>query len=345
MVSVRERRTSVKLPVGKVPSKTLEKVVFAHLGARRSEVAVGPAAGVDGAIIDVGNKSLITSIDPITGALERIGWLAVNINANDVATFGVQPAYFSSCILLPENSREKVVETICRQIDLGARKIGLAVIGGHSEITPSLPFPIVVGCCMGVSEKGRYVTSQRAVAGNRLILTKSAGIEGTTILSSDRFSQLSKSIRKETLERAQGLSKCISIVKEAILAYNTGHVTAMHDPTEGGVAGGIHELCDASNLGFKVLEEKISVSEETLQICNFFGIDPLQLVASGSLLISVEDRCADEVVDVLKKNKISANIIGELHKSPKKRQIVRKDGKIEELPRPSSDHLWQALKQ
>jgi hydrogenase expression/formation protein HypE len=219
------------------------------------------------------------------------------------------------------------------------------VIGGHSEITPRLPFPIVVGCCMGVSEKGHYVTSQNAVAGNRLILTKSAGIEGTAILSADRCSQLSQSIRHETLERAQHLSKYISIVEEAILAYNTGHVTAMHDPTEGGVAGGIHELCDASNLGFKVFEEKISVSKETLRICDFFRIDPLQLVASGSLLISVEAHFADDVVDVLTKNKIAANIIGELHKSPETRQIVRKDGRIEELPRPQSDHLWQALKQ
>ncbi len=345
MALLQERRKSVKLPVGKVPSKTLEKVVFAHLGAKRSDVVVGPGTGLDGAIIDIGHKSLITSIDPITGALERIGWLAVNINANDVATFGVRPAYFSSCILLPENSREEVVNEICTQIDLGARKIRLAVIGGHSEITPRLPFPIVVGCCMGVSEKGRYVTSQNAVAGNRLILTKSAGIEGTAILSSDRFSQLSQRIRNETLERAQRLSESISIVEEAILAYNTGHVTAMHDPTEGGVAGGIHELCDASNLGFKVFEEKISVSEETVRICDFFGIDPLQLVASGSLLISVEGHCADDVVDVLTKHKIAANIIGELHGSPRKRQIVRKDGKIEELPRPQSDHLWQALKQ
>lgn len=335
----------MKLPVGKVPSETLEKVVFAHLGAKRSDVVVGPGTGLDGAIIDVGHKSLITSIDPITGALKRIGWLAVNVNANDVATFGVRPAYFSSCILLPENSSEEDVNEICTQIDLGARKIGLAVIGGHSEITPRLPFPIVVGCCMGVSEKGRYVTSQNAVAGNRLILTKSAGIEGTAILSSDRFSQLSQSIRNETLERAQRLSESISIVEEAILAYNTGHVTAMHDPTEGGVAGGIHELCDASNLGFKVFEEKISVSDETLRICDFFGIDPLQLVASGSLLISVEGHCADDVVDVLTKHKIAANIIGELHRSPKTRQIVRKDGKIEELPRPQSDHLWHALKQ
>jgi hydrogenase expression/formation protein HypE len=345
MALSRERRKSVKLPVGKVPSKTLENVVFTHLGAKRSDVVIGPGTGLDGAVVDVGDKSLITSIDPITGALERIGWLAVNINANDVATFGVRPAYFSSCILLPENSYEKTVKEICTQIDLGARQIGLAVIGGHSEITPRLPFPIVVGCCMGISEKGRYVTSQNAEAGNRLILTKSVGIEGTAILSSDRFSQLSRSISKETLERAQDLSKSISIVEEAILAYNTGHVTAMHDPTEGGVAGGIHELCDASNLGFKVLEERLSISEETLQVCNFFGIDPLQLVASGSLLISVDDHHADDVMDMLTKNQIAANIIGELHRSPRKRQIVRKDGTIEALPRPQSDHLWQALKQ
>ena len=335
----------MKLPTGKVPPKILEEMVFNYLGTRRKEVVVGPSYGLDGAVIEIGNKLLVNSMDPITGALERIGWLAVNINANDVSTFGVQPAFFSSCLLLPENATERTMKTICRQIDFSAKKLGIAVTGGHSETTPNLPFPIVVGCCMGVTEKGHYVTARGAKAGNILILTKSVGMEGTAILAADRYPQLARKIGKSTLKKAEDFFNHISVVKEALLAFETGYVTAMHDPTEGGVAGGIHELAAASNVGFKVYGEKLSIAEETLKICKFFQIDPLQLIASGSLLIAVEKGSVDKVVEVLEKNKIAAAVIGELLPSPKKRLIIRRNGHVEELVRPVSDHLWLALEQ
>ncbi len=334
----------MKFRAGKVPPRILKEVIFEHLGAKREEIVVGPSFGLDGAVVRIGDRFLVTSMDPITGALERIGWLAVNINANDIATFGVHPAFFSSCLLLPENATKETVETICRQIDLAARKLGMAVTGGHSEITPGLPFPIVVGCCMGVSEKGRYVTAKDAKAGNMLILTKSAGIEGTAILASDKHLTLASKIGKSTLKRAKNFFNHISVVKEAVLAFQTGHITAMHDPTEGGVAGGIHELADASNVGFRIYEEKIQVAEETIEICRFFQIDPLQLIASGSLLISVEENSAEHVVAILEKDDISATVIGELLPSPNKRLIVRKNNVVESLVRPISDHLWLALK-
>ncbi|MCW3985613.1 MAG: AIR synthase family protein [Candidatus Bathyarchaeota archaeon] len=333
----------MKLPYGKVPPEILKEVILKHLGSKRREVVVGPSYGLDGAVIEVGNKLLVTSMDPITGALERIGWLAVNINANDIATFGVQPTFFSSCLLLPENATRKTVRTICEQIDVGAKKLGLAITGGHSETTPNLLFPIVIGCCMGITEKGCYVTAQDAKAGNMLILTKSVGIEGTAILATDKHAQLERKIGKSTLKKAENFFNHISIVKEAILAFQTGHVTAMHDPTEGGVAGGIHELVDASKVGFKVYEEKMPIAEETLKICKFFQIDPLQLIASGSLLIAVKRSAANKVVRVLEKNKIAAVIIGELLSSPEKRIVVHKDGRIGEFIRPVSDHLWLGL--
>jgi len=333
----------MKLPAGKVPPKALRQIVLEHLGAKHEKVIVGPSPGLDGAVIEVGNKLLVTSMDPITGALERIGWLAVNINANDVATFGVQPAFFSSCILLPENSTENTLKNICMQIDSAAKKLGIAVTGGHSETTPNLPMPIIIGSCMGVTDKGHYVTAQGGKAGNILILTKSLGIEGTAILAADKYDTLVKKIDKSVLEKAADFFSSISVVREAVLAFKTGAVSAMHDPTEGGVAGGIHEMADVSNVGFKVYEERMPIAMETRKICEFFQIDPLQLIASGSLLIAVEKTHASTLVDLLRKNQIMATIIGKLQQPQEKRQIVRRNGRTEELLRPHSDHLWQAL--
>jgi len=333
----------MRLPLGKIPVDILKEVVFRNLGVKRKEVVLGPSAGFDGAVIDIGNKSLIVSMDPITGAVERIGWLAVNINANDVATFGVEPAFFFSCILLPEKADRKIVETICIQMDEAAKDLGLAIVGGHCEVTPGITNPIVVGCTMGVAEKGSYVTAGGAKPGDKLILTKSAGIEGTAILASDREEQLNKAMSTARLQKAKDFFCQISVVKDAVTAYKTGCVHAMHDPTEGGVGGGIHEIADASNLGVKVFEEKIQFQPETMKICDFFKVDPLQLISSGALLISAKPEFAEKIINRLHQERISASVIGEFLEDPQVRTIVRKNGKIQTLPRPSSDHLWLAL--
>ncbi|MGF3522672.1 MAG: AIR synthase related protein [Candidatus Bathyarchaeia archaeon] len=181
-----------RLPPGKIPIDILREVVFKNLGAARKEVALGPAAGVDGAVIEVGNKSLIVSMDPITGAVERIGYLAVNVNANDVATFGVEPAFLFSCLLLPEGADREMVEVISSQMSQAAKDLGMAIVGGHCESTPQLEHPVVVGCAMGVTEKGKFVTAAGAKPKDKLILTKTAGIEGTAILACDRDNELRK---------------------------------------------------------------------------------------------------------------------------------------------------------
>lgn len=319
-------------------------MVFKHLGVKREEVVLGPSAGFDGAVINVGNKSLIVSMDPITGAVERIGWLAVNINANDIATFGVEPTLFSSCILLPEKGERKTLETICAQMDEAAKDLGIAIIGGHCEVTPGLTNPIVIGCAMGITEKGKYVTAGDAKPRDKLILTKSAGIEGTAILAAEKEQQLKKTVNSTLLQRAKKFYNRISIVKDALIAVKTGGVHAMHDPTEGGVSGGIHEMAEASNVGFQVYEEKIPLQPETQKICDYFKIDPLQLISSGALLISAEPEFAEKIVRELKQNEIDASVIGEFLQNKREHKIVRKDGIIQTLPRPVSDNLWLALK-
>ena len=286
----------MKLPLGKVPINVLEEVVFRNLGVNRKEVSLGPSAGFDGAVIDVGDKSLIISMDPITGARERIGWLAVNINANDVATFGVKPAFLSSCILLPEKTSRREIEKICVQMDKAARKLEIAIIGGHCETTPALENPIIIGSIIGLTKKGHYVTAGGSKPGDKLILTKSAGIEGTAILASDKRERLTKTINSSVIRKAREFFNQISVVRDALIAYESGGVNSMHDPTEGGVSGGIHEMAEASNVGFKIFEEKISIKKETLKICSFFQIDPLQLASSGALLISAKSEQATKII-------------------------------------------------
>ncbi len=333
----------MKLPPGKIPIDLLKDIVFKNLGAHRGEVILGPTAGVDGAVLDMGNKTAIVSMDPITGAVERIGWEAININANDIATFGVEPAFFFSCIMLPEGSNSKIIEIISKQMDAAAKEIGVAIVGGHCEITPTIKSPIVVGCIMGLTDKGKYVTAAGAKSGDKLILTKSAGIEGTAILATDRQEQLSKVFPPELLQCAQGFYNQISVVKDALTAYRAGGVHAMHDPTEGGILNGIHEIADAAGLGVRIYEDKITVEPETAKICRFYEIDPLQLISSGALLIAADSEETENIVEQLCQEHIYADVIGEFTSNPNKRLLIKKDGLTDILPRPTSDHLWLAF--
>ncbi len=331
------------LPFGKIPVDILKEVVFKNLGATRKEVIVGPTTGVDSAVLDFGDKNLIVSMDPITGAVERIGWLAVNVNANDIATLGVEPAFLFSCLMLPEGADKNMVQIITSQMSQGASELGMAIVGGHAETTPGLTHPIVVGCAMGMTPKGKYVTAAGAKKGDKIILTKSAGIEGTAILAWDREKELKRTLSSKERQNAKDFYGRISVVKDALIACRTGGVHAMHDPTEGGVAGGAHEMADAAGLGLRIFREKIRVEAETAKICNHFDLDPLQLIGSGALLIAAEEEKAEKIIANLNRKRIQASAIGEFVADKTERLLITEDGENQVLPRPTSDHLWRAL--
>ena len=328
---------------GKVPIEILEEIVFKNLGAKRDDVILRPSIGEDAALVKAGNQILAISSDPITGAEEWLGWLAVHVSANDVATRGIQPRWFNSIILLPKNSTTELIEKICTQMDKAARQLDIAITGGHCEITPGIRHPIVTGCAVGVAENGKYVTTSGARIDDRIILTKGTGIEGTAILASDRKRELLKVFNESFIKKAENFFEKISVVKDAITAFRTGGVSAMHDPTEGGVAGGLHELADAANIGFQVYEEEILIPEETRKICAHFEIDPLQLISSGSLLIVAEEEKTDKIISSLSRKGVQASIIGEVIEPALGRNLVTKTGEKTALIRPASDHLWTAL--
>jgi hydrogenase expression/formation protein HypE len=328
---------------GKVPTEVLQEIVFRNLGAKRDDVVLSPSIGEDAAIVQAGNVVLAMSSDPITGAEEWLGWLAVHVSANDVATRGVQPRWFNSIILLPRTSTTELIEKICTQMDKAARQLNVAITGGHCEITPGIDHPIVTGCAIGVAEDGKYVSSSGARVGGCIILTKGTGIEGTAILASDRKIELLEVFDESFVKKAENFFEKISVVKDAITAFRIGGVSAMHDPTEGGVAGGLHELADAANVGFQVYEKEILIPEETRKICAHFEVDPLQLISSGSLLIVAEEEKTDEIISSLSRNGVQASIIGEVTEPALGRNLVTKAGEKTELVRPVSDHLWTAL--
>lgn len=328
---------------GKVPPKVLIKDVFNYLGVPDKRIILGPAIGEDAAIVKINDKILVFTIDPITGATENIGWLSVHINANDIATRGVKPLWYLCCILLPEKNNKNLLKSIMKQIDKASKELGIAVIGGHSEVTPGLNRPIVIGVMIGEGEKGKYITSSGAKVGDKIILTKTAGIEGTAILAKELEKFLRNKINHKILKRAKEFIKKISVVKDALIAMETNAVTAIHDPTEGGVFNGLWELAKASKVGLIVKEDLIPIAFETKMICNVLKLDPLKIMSSGALLITVKNEKSKDVINALRANKIQASIIGEIVELNKGRKLIKKNGDSIRITPHFRDELYIAL--
>jgi hydrogenase maturation factor len=331
------------LPTGKVPPKILTECVFPFLGTEDVDVLHGPGIGRDAAVIRVGRQVVVATTDPITGAVRNIGAYVIHICANDVATFGIRPRWFLASILLPENAETKMLEEIMSSMHSAAKELNVSIIGGHTEVTPELKRPIITGFMLGLAEKDQFVTSTGAKDGNLIILTKGVAIEGTAILATEREKELSEKIGKDIIQHAKHFIQRISVVPEAIKAMSTGAVTAMHDPTEGGVTNGLHELAEASELGFIVDRSKFVIHKETTQICNLLEINPLDLIASGAMLIAVEEKQAATLLKTLQLENIPAAIIGRFVKDSTQRAIIDFDGSIKPLIQPETDALWAAL--
>lgn len=292
---------------GKLEAEKLKTLVLPYTGALNKNVLVPPQLGEDAAVIDLGPTYMVAASDPITGAVDSIGMYAVNINANDIACTGAAPEYFLSVILLPEDFTDDQLKKIASDISQEAEKLGVSIIGGHTEAL-AIETPIVVGTMIGFTQK--VITTSGARLGDDIILTKGAAIEGTSILATDFYDLLQKKVDTKTLEKAKSFIRKISVVKEALIARE--YATSMHDPTEGGIAGALHELADASQCGFCVDAKKIPIQKETEKICAALNIDPLKLISSGSLLITVNKNHSQSLLETLEKSGIVAEIIGEV---------------------------------
>ncbi len=326
----------MKLPFGKVPMNILERHVLGFQGYRLTNVLMGPSVGVDFAVVKINDSFLIVSSDPITGVEEDIGWYAVNVCANDVATSGARPSFMNSVLLLPEDSDDSVVKAVAEQIDQAAKSLRMMVIGGHTEVTPKLKSIIVVTTIFGITK--RYVTAKDVKEGDLILMTKSAGIEGTAILAR-KFRKRLIDIGQDTLQKASNLINQISIVEEAAILFASGRVHAMHDTTEGGILGGVNEMAMASNIGFTLQLKDIRVADETVAICASLEVDPLRLIGSGCLLASVDPDGVEEVSTELKKRGIHNTIIGKF--GGKRNTIVKPDGSIEKVNPLIVDELWR----
>jgi len=329
-----------RFTVGKIPPETLLRTVYTNLGRRDKSVLVGPGIGRDSAAVKQNGTVLVFTADPITGTPSHIGQHSVEINANDIATTGARPKWYLCTILLPIGTREKSLKEIAREIHETAKRLGITVVGGHTEATLGIDRPIISGFMIGET-RGIVLSAEDGRPGDSILLTKTAGLEGTAILARDKATLLKKKgVPDKLLKLARSYQEQISVVEEALLTAKLKGVHALHDPTEGGVLNGLWEMAEASNLGIEVWADKIPVAPATQVICLTLGLDPLKLMSSGTLLLAVEGSKSGVVQKALSKLPSRLTEVGKLTRRDKGRFLV-KHGKRQALKAVPQDELYR----
>ena len=327
-------------PAGKLPSANL-KALISKIRQRDERLIVGPMFGEDAAILDMGDRCLIVTTDPITFATDRIGWYAVHVNANDIAVMGARPRWFFTVLLIPETRKNSnLIETIMFDLRKACDSLNISIAGGHTEITSQLDRPIVIGQMLGEVDKAKLIRKTSLVEGDLILLTHGVAIEGTAILAREKANILRDKIPSEQLAKAEDylFEPGISVVEAALTAVETGEVHAMHDPTEGVLLSGLYELAEAAGLGLRVLQNRIHVLPETQTICTALGVDPLRLIASGALLIGTTPADAPKISATLEARGIHTTVVAEARNIGEGR-VIEHDGSLTPLVPSERDEI------
>ena len=335
------------MEVGKFPPALLERLL-GSIDSNDPRVVLGPRVGEDAAVLDFGDRLLVAKSDPVTFATDRAGWYAVQVCANDVACTGATPLWFMATLLAPEWHTEDDAVQMFEDVQSACKDLGITLIGGHSEVTQGILRPIVMGTMLGEVDRDRLITTGGAQEGDSIVVTKGLAIEGTTILARDQGEDLARTgVSRCVIDYAAGMVDApgISVLREARIASTHSEVHSMHDVTEGGLVTALHEVAAASGLGLAIEEDSVPVLPETVEVCNVLGLDPLGLLASGALVITLPASQVPRLLSSLDREGIDAWEIGQMLPLEEGRILFTRAGEEITLPVFQRDELARYFSQ
>lgn len=325
------------MKIGKIPESVLKRSVFKQIRTKRPEVLVGAGVGEDCAVMKLAEDEVfVLSTDPITGTVKDVGELAVHITANDLASAGAEPVGLLLTALLPESIEEADIRKIMAEVEQACAKLNIQVMGGHTEITRAVNQPVISVTGVGKAKVDRVITTSGAKPGQDIVLTKWIGIEGTSIIAKEKEEELKKRFPVPFIDKAKSFDEWISVVEDGKIAAAMG-ATAMHDVTEGGVYGALWEMAEASGIGLEIDLKAIPIRQETVEICELFGLNPYNLISSGSMLIAIDK--GHDLVRELEKAGIHAMVIGKATGNNDRVVLNGEDRAF--LERPKTDELYK----
>jgi len=334
---------------GKLDSDLMRKLLKRYTVSDR-RVILGPRVGEDAAVIDPGKTSdqyWVVTADPITFTTEEIGFYGVVVNMNDIATRGAVPRWFAVTLLFPEKgSNERVIERVFRQIHLACKQFHISIIGGHTEVTRGIDQMILSGNMIGEVKKEKLVTTGGARTGDLLLLVKGVCIEGTSIIAREKGTELlRKGIAPSLLRRAKNFifDPGIEVLHAARIACEAASVHSMHDPTEGGLINGIVEVALASQREIEVDLENVPIYRESRILCGIYGLNPLGVIASGALLLTISPSDLSPLERAFKRASIPMQVIGKVKNGPTARVLTGEGKRRKELKPLSRDEILKVF--
>ncbi len=342
---------STKPEIGKISPRLFDELISTRLGARNGKILVGPQNGVDVGIVEIGDRAVSFTCDPVfivpEYGWERAAWFAIHIIASDSVTSGLKPSFMAIDLNLPMEMTGEQLEIMWQTMHRECVKLGISVITGHTGRYENCHYPMVGGATMvGIGNKDEYVTPGLAHIGDKIIITKGPAIEATGIFATMFPELIEREFGKDFNKKAQQIFYKMSVVDDAMTAVGVGvrdnGVTAMHDATECGIWGGLYEIAQAANLGVRVEMEKIVVEDCVPEICRYFGIDPYASISEGTLIISCREHNAGDILKALSRKNIKASIVGELTEARSGMVLVR-GGNEQKLEHPIVDPFWRAF--
>ena len=324
------------MEVGKVPENVLKRSVLKKIFNKRPEVVLGAGIGEDCAAVQLAeDEQFVISSDPITGTVEDIGKLAVQVTVNDLSAAGAEPLGILLTILLPEGPREIKLKQVMADVSAACTAANVQVMGGHTEVTKAVNQILLSVTGVGKVKAGRLISTAGAKAGMDFVITKWIGLEGTSIIAKEQEERLKEKLPVSLIRDAKNFDQLLSVQAEAAVAVEHG-VKAMHDITEGGVFGALWEMSEASGVGCEIDLKKIPIKQETVEICEQFGLNPYKLISSGSMLMATEDGVG--LVQALQQQGIHAVIVGKATDSNDR--VILNDGERRFLEPPKVDELY-----
>ncbi|NBH14999.1 hydrogenase maturation factor [Lachnospiraceae bacterium] len=327
------------MKIGKIPENVLKRSVFKQIRTKRQEVILGAGVGEDCAAIQLTEKEMfVISTDPVTGTATDIGRLAIHITINDLASAGAEPVGVMLTLLLPEHTKEADLKKMMGQIERVCALAKIQIMGGHTEVTKAVNQPVVNVCGVGKVKQGQLVSTAGARPGDDILASKWIGLEGTSIIAKEKARELSERYPVKLIQKAQKFDQYLSVLPEAAVAVKSG-VTAMHDVTEGGIFGALWELAESSGVGLEIDLKKIPVKQETIEVCEFFGINPYELISSGCMLMASPD--GNALLRELEKAGIHAVLIGKATQGNDRVLLNGEERRF--LEPPKTDELYRVL--
>lgn len=320
------------MKVGKIPESVLKRSVFKQIHTKREEVLLGAGVGEDCAAIKLADDEMfVISTDPITGTAADIGHLAIHVTMNDLASAGAKPIGVMLTILLPESVQETDLKKMMGQMEQVCNELNVQIMGGHTEVTKVVNQPLISVCGVGKAKVGKLVSTSGANPGDDILASKWIALEGTSIIAKEKEAELLQRYPGELVHTAQEFDQYLSVLPEAKVAVMSG-VSAMHDVTEGGIFGALWELAESSGVGLEIDLRKIPVKQETIEVCEFFHINPYELISSGCMLMASPD--GNTLVRELKKAGIHAAVIGKATAGNDRVLLNEEERRFLEPPKP-----------